>query len=145
MAFMFKREGCYSKNRLNEVFRKNKPFINQLMYDLTSFHYENYMKNKIHKNIMNNYNNIEKIQSMLNLINGEKENAFKIKTGYFYFRSGVPVITPHIEQSNEFAESNNYTYNFKNIKKKYLKEVYDSYKHKIGGTDPSVPHFYKHK
>ncbi|ETW32459.1 hypothetical protein PFFCH_00126 [Plasmodium falciparum FCH/4] len=82
---------------------------------------------------------------MLNLINGEKENAYKIKTGYFYFRSGVPVITPHIEQTNEFAESNNYTYNFKNIKKKYLKEVYDSYKHKIGGTDPSVPHFYKHK
>ncbi|KNC35674.1 hypothetical protein PFLG_00590 [Plasmodium falciparum RAJ116] len=137
MAFMFKREGCYSKNRLNEVFRKNKSFVNQLMYDLTSFHYENYMKNKIHKNIMNNYNNIEKIQSMLNLINGEKENAYKIKT--------VPVITPHIEQTNEFAESNNYTYNFKNIKKKYLKEVYDSYKHKIGGTDPSVPHFYKHK
>ncbi|EWC90755.1 hypothetical protein PFNF54_00401 [Plasmodium falciparum NF54] len=81
MAFMFKREGCYSKNRLNEVFRKNKSFVNQLMYDLTSFHYENYMKNKIHKNIMNNYNNIEKIQSMLNLINGEKENAYKIKTG----------------------------------------------------------------
>lgn len=145
MAYMFKREGCYSKNRLSEFFRNNKPFVNQLMYDMTSFHYENYMKPKIHKNIMNNYNNIEKIQSMLNLINGNKENAFRIKTGYFYFRSGVPVITPHIEQSNEFAEDNNYKYNFKNVKSKYLKKVYDTYKHKIGGTDASVPVFHKHK
>ncbi|CRG95282.1 conserved Plasmodium protein, unknown function [Plasmodium gallinaceum] len=121
MAFMFKREGCYSKNRLSELFRKNKSFVNQLMYDMTSFHYENYMKQKIHKNIMKNYN------------------------GHFYFRSGIPVITPHIEQTNEFADHNNYTYNFKNIKRKYLKKVYDSYKHKVGGTDASVPIFFKHK
>ncbi|KJP89739.1 hypothetical protein AK88_00699 [Plasmodium fragile] len=145
MAFRFKREGCYSKNRLSELFRKNQSFVNQLMYDVTAFHYENYMKNKIRQSIMNNYNNIEKIQSMLSLINGDKENAFKIKTGHFFFRTGVPVITPHIQQTNEFAENNNYVYNFKTIKKKYLKDAYDSYKHKIGGTDPSVPLFYKHK
>ncbi|VWU48454.1 conserved protein, unknown function [Hepatocystis sp. ex Piliocolobus tephrosceles] len=145
MAFMFKREGNYCKNRLHESFQKNKSFINRLMYDMTAFHYENYMKNKIYSNIMANYNNIEKLQSMLNLINGDKENAFKIKTGQFYFRTGVPVITPYIEQANEFAENNNYMYNFKTLKSKYLKEVYDSYKHKIGGTDPSVPVFYKHK
>ncbi|SBT34684.1 conserved Plasmodium protein, unknown function [Plasmodium ovale wallikeri] len=64
MAFMFKREGCYSKNRLSELFRKNKSFVNQLMYDLTSFHYENYMQGKIHKNIMNNYNALHVLHAL---------------------------------------------------------------------------------
>uniref|UniRef100_A0A3B0MR10 Uncharacterized protein n=1 Tax=Theileria annulata TaxID=5874 RepID=A0A3B0MR10_THEAN len=133
MSYRYLRHGLLTRRT---KLSKNgfHPFIDNLMWDITNYHYKYYMKNVSLYNTLNNQKQIEKILS----------NCTDDKDLISYFRCAVPQIVPYKSQSNPFCPNSSNKTGFQFIYKNLFKYPRPFKNRQLAINDLRIPVYPKH-
>ncbi|EKX73006.1 conserved hypothetical protein [Theileria equi strain WA] len=131
MAYRYMRHGLYTRRKkLTE--NGFRPFVDDLMWNITDWHYKYYMNKVARASLLTKQREIEEIYQCIK----GNDNMF--------LRTATPNIVPYRKQSNPFCSKSQNMSGWEFEHRTFLKTPKPYRNRKIGGTVISVPKMPKH-
>ncbi|UVC49736.1 hypothetical protein MACK_003847 [Theileria orientalis] len=153
MAYRYLRHGLYTRRKKLEV-NGFKPFIDNLMWTVTNFHYQYYFNNISKHSILSNQAQIDKLVKFTSSFShantstpnnpGTSEANLTGRSPIKYMRCAIPQIVPYRRQTNPFCPNSSNKTGFQFKYKNLLKYPRPIRNRKLAITDLEVPQFPKH-
>ncbi|EDO07088.1 uncharacterized protein BBOV_IV007320 [Babesia bovis T2Bo] len=140
MAYRFLREGLYTRR---QPLRRNgfTPFIEDLMWEATDWHYQHYMRRVARASLLTHQ---EGIDAIVDTFRKCSKGGLAKGTDRLFFRIATPNIVPYRRQTNPFCQRSNNGTGWQLYHRQLERHPRPYRSRQLGGTDLTVPVMPKH-